>query len=308
MRVAWTLLVLCTAAGVMASAAAQRLARAVSRVTDVRRYADKNIVVDFGDYERTSPILGLAEDFMREGEQGFPDHPHRGFETVSLVLKGRQRHGDSTGHSGVLEAGSVLWMTAGSGIIHSEFPDGPELCHTLQLWFNLPAALKMTKPRYQQYAKDELPVVRDGAAEITVMTGAQHGVRGPITTHTPATCAMARVQAGACAALDLPGPHNGFVYVLEGAGRFGRTKRPARQGQVLWFDPVADAPAADGVVAPADVPSSIPVEAEQELHLLLFGGEPIREPVYHQGPFVLHTPEALQQAFIDYRTGNFLRG
>ena len=276
-------------------------ARAATRRHDVQRMDDKNIVVHFGDYAATDPVLGMAEDFMRVGAHGFPEHPHRGFSTVSLVLQGQQRHRDSTGHSGLLEAGSVLWMTAGRGVIHSEFPDGPALCRSLQIWLNLPAAHKMDPPAYQQFAREQLPVVRDAAAEVAVIAGRHAGVAGPIRSVVPATCLVARVRAGACTHLELAADHNAFLYVIDGDGAFGRDRTKAAAGQVLWFDPVTA-----NAAALSPEPTTVLVEAEHDLHVLLFGGAPLREPVFHQGPFVLHTRAALQQAFRDFADGTFL--
>jgi quercetin 2,3-dioxygenase len=229
---------------------------------------------------------------------GAPWHPHRGFETVSYILDGEIAHHDTNGGGGVIGEGDTQWMTAGSGILHDELPTerayragGPS--HAVQLWVNLPAALKMTPPRYQAITRDDLLLLTsdDGGALIRLIAGDIAGFTGPGVTHTPITYAHATLAPGAQIAVPWNPAFSALAYVLTGRGTAGPEGRPVADGQLVVFGPgdhlvVA---ATDGQAEPLDV--------------LLLGGLPIREPIAHYGPFVMNTREEILQAIEDFQGG-----
>ena len=221
---------------------------------------------------------------------GFPDHPHRGFETVTYMLAGAMRHGDHMGNTGHLRAGSVQWMTAGRGVIHSEMPEQEDgLLSGFQLWVNLPAADKMTPARYQDIPPDDIPVVeRPDGARIKVIAGAAFDVEGPISgVATQPLMLDVALPAGTSVAVDLPEDHNGFVHVFEGRARFGPDATKIRSGML-------------GVLGPG---TSVHARSASGGRFLLLAGKPIGEPVARYGPFVMNTRDELMQAFEDYRAG-----
>jgi len=233
-----------------------------------------------------------AEDYLA----GFPDHPHRGFETVTYMLDGRMRHRDNKGNEGVLVPGSVQWMTAGRGLVHSEMPEQEEgRMRGFQLWVNLPARLKMTEPRYQEFAPERIPVVRpaDGV-EVKVVAGRVGDVQGPIDQ--PATEPVyldVSLSAGAAWEHVLPEGHNAFACVFEGrvslgAGGHGR-EMAAPTLAVLEGGPAV----------------RLQATAAEPARVLLVAGRPIGEPVARHGPFVMNTQQELVQAFQDYQAGRF---
>jgi redox-sensitive bicupin YhaK (pirin superfamily) len=245
------------------------------------------MVLEPGPWQENDPFLMLAEDWFVPGT--FGDHPHRGFETVTFVLEGEIEHRDNHGGHGVLRAGDAQWMTAGRGVVHSE-EAGRDGAHSLQLWLNLPRTLKMTEPRYQDLRGAEMPVRESEGARLRVFSGASAEVMGPALNHVPVTMVEMQLNAGAIARQELPAPYNAFLYVIEGNGRFGRERKPARAGQVVWFH-----------IEEGDVV----VEAESAMHAILYGGPQLREPVASQGPFVMNTIGELRQAFLDYQMGKF---
>ena len=233
--------------------------------------------------------------------KGTPWHPHRGFETVTYIIDGIFRHQDSHGGGGLITDGDTQWMTAGSGLLHIEAP--PEelvasggLFHGIQLWVNLPRSLKMTEPRYQDIRGGEVALLssEDGGALLRVIAGEVAGHAGPGSTHTPITLVHVTVSPGA--QLDLPWrpDFNALAYVLAGTGTVGTAKIPVRTGNLTVFGP-GDALT---LAADADQDSRYP-----NLEVLLLGGQPIREPVAAQGPFVMNTRAELIQAFEDYQAG-----
>jgi redox-sensitive bicupin YhaK (pirin superfamily) len=249
-----------------------------------------------------TPSLPIVDPFLMLDEfrsdkpgdylAGFPSHPHRGFETVTIMLAGEMQHKDSRGNTGNLTAGSVQWMTAGKGIIHSEMPkqrDG--LMWGFQLWVNLPAKDKMTEPRYQDIPGAEIPKVDlpDGGS-VRVLAGTFADTTGPIGGVATAPFVVdVTLPAGQSLDLDVPAGHNGFVYVYEGTGAFGPD---AQKVGVKHIAVLGDE--GDGIRAAA---------GEGELRFLLVTGRPINEPVARYGPFVMNTREELQQAFDDFRNG-----
>ena len=231
-----------------------------------------------------------AEDYIA----GFPEHPHRGFETVTYMLDGRMRHKDNHGHEGVLEPGAVQWMTAGRGIVHSEMPEQRAgRMRGFQLWMNLPAKDKMAAPNYQEFGGDKLPLVRKPGLEVKVIAGAFAGETGPVMQ--PATDPIymdIRLDAGVDFALPVPAGHSAFVYVYEGSVNIGVSREAATiDAQVL-------AVLGDG----GDVKLS---GRAPQSRAILVAGRPLREPVARYGPFVMNTREELQQAFADYQSGKF---
>jgi len=233
--------------------------------------------------------------------KGAPDHPHRGFETVTYMIDGEFEHKDSTGGGGLIANGSTQWMTAGAGIVHSEMPPqklikAGGLFHGVQLWVNLPAAQKWTPPRYQDIAADSVALLRsdDGGALVRVIAGELAGHKGPGATHTPITYAHATLAPGA--RLDIPWrpDFNALVYALGGFGSVGVDAVPLESGQLAVLGPGDAVRVEGGRTQDSRTPS---------FDVLLLGGRPIGEPVIQYGPFVMNTPDEIQQAIADYRSG-----
>jgi quercetin 2,3-dioxygenase len=228
-------------------------------------------------------------------------HPHRGFETVTYIIDGTFRHQDSNGGGGLITNGDTQWMTAGGGILHIEEP--PEelvmsggLFHGFQLWVNLPAAMKMTAPRYQDIRARQVALLSsaDGGTLVRVIAGEVAGYGGPGITHTPITLLHATLQPGAQLRLPWRADFNALGYVMAGTGTAGAEKRPVHIGQLAVFGP------GDVLTFEASRRTDGPSEA---MDLLVLGGQPIREPVAAYGPFVMNTRDELVQAFEDYQAG-----
>jgi quercetin 2,3-dioxygenase len=228
-------------------------------------------------------------------------HPHRGFETVTYMIDGIFEHQDSNGGGGVITNGDTQWMTAGKGILHIEKP--PEtlvisggLFHGMQLWVNLPSNQKMTDPRYQDIRGGAVELLRspDGGALIRLIAGELDGHKGPGVTHTPITIAHVTVQPGAEVDIPWRRDFNALAYVLSGSGYVGGENRPVRTGQLAVFGE------GDTLRLGADRAQDSHTPA---LDVYIMGGQPIREPVAHYGPFVMNTREELAQAFEDYQAG-----
>jgi quercetin 2,3-dioxygenase len=249
-----------------------------------------------GHWADFDPFLLLMEDWMRE-PGGFPDHPHRGIETVTLVLDGQLWHADNRGNSGVLGADDVQWMTAGKGIIHAELPNENATSHTLQLWLNLPAEHKMVESDYQDLLAANSMRLNDGRTDIRLISGGLEGVVAPTRNHTPVQYLDLRLEAGARSVVPLPAAHNGFVYLVEGAARFGPDLTPATAGQVLWLDfPQTDRGAAL---------DSLDIVGETPARCLVVSGIPLRERVVAYGPFVMNTEDEIVRAYQDFHGGRF---
>lgn len=228
--------------------------------------------------------------------RGVGEHPHRGFETVTIVYRGLVAHRDSAGHAGVVGPGDVQWMTAASGVVHEEMHErewarrGGTL-QAVQLWVNLPRAAKMSAPRYQTLVNDRIPVVPlDGGGSLRVIAGSVRGVKGPAETVTPVSLYDLRLSAGRDLTLDWPAGFNVGLFVLGGRATVGPSD-PAK--------PVAEAELA--VFASTGLP--VTVAAQEDAVMLILAGEPIREPVARYGPFVMNTQEELIQAVHDYQAG-----
>jgi redox-sensitive bicupin YhaK (pirin superfamily) len=230
---------------------------------------------------------------------GFPMHPHRGIETVTYMLAGAVKHRDSSGNSGIIRAGDVQWMTAGGGIMHEEMPqlEGGRL-DGFQLWVNLPARLKMTKPRYQEILADDIPVVeRDDGTQVRVIAGAVGDVRGAVKDiAADPTYLDISVPARTSFSHPIPIGHAAFAYVFAGAGIFGITN--AEDGKQVTAPNLVVFDDGDEVKVSA---------LEQGVRFLLISGKPLNEPIARYGPFVMNTEEEIEQALLDLRRGTFVK-
>ncbi len=229
---------------------------------------------------------------------GFPTHPHRGIETVTYMLEGHTRHRDSLGNTGVIGPGDVQWMTSGGGIMHEEMPKrGPEgRVNGFQLWVNLPAAEKMSRPRYQEILMDTIPVIETDGVSVRLVAGEFDGKKGPVTEIAAQPLYM-DVTLDPEASFDLPVSegHSAFAYVLEGEGVFGDDE----EGTIVE--------AVKMVVFEGG--ESVHIEAGPDSHVrfLLVSGAPFNEPIVPYGPFVMNTEEEIRQALADLRNGTFVQ-
>ena len=224
---------------------------------------------------------------------GFPDHPHRGFETVTYMLSGLMRHRDSAGHEGLLGSGGVQWMTAGRGVIHSEIPEQKDgVMEGFQLWLNLPAQAKMSDPWYKDFSSAEIPeYVTAENATVRVIAGASNGVAGAVTrANTEPLYLDIHLPAGASFSTALPDSHNAFIYVYRGAVKVGGTLVESRRMGIL-----SNTPDADGVT----------LTATQDARLILVAGKPLNEPIVQYGPFVMNTQQEINRALDDFGSGRF---
>ena len=248
--------------------------------------------------ELSDPFLLIDEmgpsDYGPGEAVGAPDHPHRGFETVTYMLEGEFEHEDSAGHHGVIKPGDVQWMTAGAGIVHSEMPskrireEGGRV-HGFQIWVNLPARLKMSRPRYQGIPAERIPaaVSEDGRARVRVIAGEALGARAVIETQTDIIYQDWLLEAGADVQVEVPAAYRGVVYVFEGAARVGEKGTELRDGQLA-------------VLGDGDL---VRLRSDERGRLLLLAGVPIDEPVARYGPFVMNTRQELLQAVQDFQSG-----
>ena len=248
--------------------------------------------------QRLDPCLMLdafgsdqADDYIA----GFPDHPHRGFETVTYMIAGRMRHRDSAGNEGLLENGGVQWMTAGRGVIHSELPEQEEgLMEGFQLWLNLPGARKMQAPWYRDFKAPELPRLRTAeGAEVTVIAGQSAGTAGAVQREVTEPLYLdIHLPAGAHFEQALPASHNAFIYVYRGQVQLGGQTVPVQKMAILANDAGSD---------------GVRLQADQDSRLLLIAGRPLREPIVQYGPFVMNTKQEIYQAVTDFQSGQFAR-
>ena len=237
-----------------------------------------------------------AEDYIA----GFPDHPHRGFETVTYMLDGRMRHRDNHGNEGVLVPGSVQWMTAGRGLVHSEMPEQQAgRMRGFQLWLNLPARDKMTAPKYQEFGPALIPTATPAAGvSVRVIAGRVADVAGPISQPaTEPTYLDIALEPGATFVQALPPDHAAFLYVFEGSIGVGAEAdaQPLRTQELAVLSEGSQV-RLTGISAGSD---------GRTARAILVAGRPLREPVAKYGPFVMNTPQELQQAFVDFQNGRF---
>ena len=229
--------------------------------------------------------------------KGAPDHPHRGFETVTYMLSGEMQHKDSRGHSGRLTPGDVQWMTAGAGVVHSEMPSAEFTrtggrMHGFQLWVNLPKRDKMMKPRYQEIPGAQIPKATspDGLVSVSVIAGEAMGQKAVIETRTPIVYLHYSIKPGGVATQPVSSTYNTFAFIVDGEGLFGAERERAKDGQMVLF-------AQDG--------DEVRIEnsGNATLDILLIGGMALNEPIARYGPFVMNTEAEIRQAFDDYRLG-----
>ena len=246
--------------------------------------------------QRLDPFLMLdafgsdqADDYIA----GFPDHPHRGFETVTYMIAGRMRHRDSAGNEGLLENGGVQWMTAGRGVIHSELPEQEEgLMEGFQLWLNLPAAGKMQTPWYRDFKAADLPQLQLPGVNLTVIAGQSQGMAGAVQRErTEPLYLDLHMSAGSRFSQPLPASHNAFIYVYRGQVSLAGQSVPVQKMAILANDPASD---------------GVQIEASQDSRLLLIAGRPLREPIVQYGPFVMNTKQEIYQAVTDFQSGKLV--
>jgi redox-sensitive bicupin YhaK (pirin superfamily) len=256
-----------------------RLTRVLTN--DLQRRLDPFLMLDaFGSEEATDYIAG------------FPDHPHRGFETVTYMLEGRMRHRDSAGNEGLLASGGVQWMIAGRGVIHSEMPEQEQgRMEGFQLWLNLPARDKLCAPWYRDIATGEIPEFTTAeGVRVRVIAGASHGIEGAVTRDATEPLYLdLHLPAGTRFEQALPAAHNAFAYVYRGALAIAGSAVPAQRMAILANDANSD-----GVVLEAGA---------QETRVLLIAGRPLREPIVQHGPFVMNTKAEILQAMQDFHAG-----
>jgi redox-sensitive bicupin YhaK (pirin superfamily) len=271
----------------------------------------------FGNTEDFDPFL-LLDDFRNERPEdylaGFPWHPHRGIETITYVLAGTVEHGDSLGNRGAIAAGDVQWMTAGSGIVHQEMPQGDPggRMHGFQLWANLPASQKMTQPRYQEVQSADVPeVTDDDGTKVRVICGDMWGKTGPVDgIATSPSYLDVWVPPGKLKSLPVETQRHAFAYVFDGDGKFRGASEPmAPPTERVEASGAAQAQEVDNrTLVLFDRGDEVTVEAgEQGMRFLLVSGKPLREPVAWYGPIVMNTEEELKQAFEEYQAGTFLK-
>lgn len=246
---------------------------------------------------RIDPFLMLDEFRSDEPEDylaGFPDHPHRGFETITYMIAGRFRHRDNKGHEGLLGAGGAQWMTAGRGIVHSEMPEQEEgLVHGFQLWLNLPRKDKMCEPSYRDLQPEDIPRAELGSgATARVLAGAVGSVKGPIGGRvTEPVYLDVEIPDGVSADVPIPRGHQGFVYPFQGDVVVGPNERELQRGEL-------------GVLS--EEGGGVHLKAKNgPVRVLVVAGKPLGEPIAQYGPFVMTTPEEVEQAIFDFRAGLF---
>jgi quercetin 2,3-dioxygenase len=273
----------------------------------------------FGDTGELDPFL-LFDDFRNDSPDdyraGFPWHPHRGIETITYVLAGTVDHGDSLGNRGTLGSGDVQWMTAGSGVLHQEMPEGDRQgrMHGFQLWANLPASLKMTAPRYQDIASADVPkIVDDDGTSVSVICGDFRGKRGAVD----GIAADPRyldiwVPAGRRKSLPVEIDRHAFAYVFEGSGTFRAASQPfgvLTERDVDGRETRIREQTGNRSLVLFDSGDEVTVQAGEEgIRFLLVSGKPIKEPVAWYGPIVMNTQAELQQAAAELRDGTFIKG
>lgn len=261
-----------------ADGAGVKLTRVLTQ--DLQRRLDPFLMLDAFRNDNPDDYIG-----------GFPDHPHRGFETVTYMIAGRMRHRDSAGNEGLLGPGGVQWMTAGSGLIHSELPEQEEgLMEGFQLWLNLPADRKMSKPSYRDIAPDSIPeyTTSEGVL-VRVIAGHSHGTSGAVTRpDTEPLFLDIHLPAGAKFSQELPSGHHAFVYTYRGSVQVGGNTVADRNMGIL-----------------DDHGDTVELSCSEPTRVLLIAGKPLNEPIAQYGPFVMNTTEQIHQTLQDYRAGKF---
>ena len=275
-------------------------------------------VFGFGDTTQTDPFL-MMDDFRNDVpahyERGFPWHPHRGIETITYVLEGEVAHGDSLGNNGVLGAGSVQWMTAGSGILHQEMPKGNAAgqMHGFQLWANLPSALKMTDPRYQDIAGNDVPqIIDDDGTVVKIITGNFWGKAGPVDGIAADPLFLdVSIPPNGRKTLPVDTRANAFAYVFAGQGSFVDASTPVGvrvEKEVAGEELNIRDMTGNRTLVRFGNGDDVTIQAGQDgVRFLLIAGRPLQEPVAWHGPIVMNTRAELQQAMRDLQNGNFIK-
>ena len=256
-----------------------RLTRVLTQ--DLQRRLDPFLMLDAFRNENPDDYIG-----------GFPDHPHRGFETVTYMIAGRMRHRDSAGNEGLLGPGGAQWMTAGSGLVHSELPEQEAgLMEGFQLWLNLPAARKMVAPSYRDIPPAAIPEFEaTGGVRVRVIAGESHGVAGAVSRpDTEPLVLDVHLPAGTRFVQPLPAGHNAFTYTYRGSARVSGTEAPDRHMAIL---------ANNGG-------ESVEIEAIGDTRVLIVAGRPLNEPIAQYGPFVMNTADQIRETLADYQRGAF---
>ncbi|XP_013411263.1 pirin isoform X2 [Lingula anatina] len=238
------------------------------------------------ELKNLDPFL-LLDEFRVTAPAGFPDHPHRGFETVTYMLNGAFRHEDFCGHKGIINAGDLQWMTAGRGIVHCEMPHGDKEGHGLQLWVNLSKKDKMIKPAYQELLDKDIPKGEKDGVTAKVIAGEALGIKSPVYTRTPTLYIDFTMAPGSRLSQAVPRGWTAFVYTLSGEAYFGGTHGKPHHTLVLG----------DGETL------EVENKGKESCHFVLIGGMPIKEPVVQYGPFVMNTREEISQTMQDYQLG-----
>jgi redox-sensitive bicupin YhaK (pirin superfamily) len=263
---------------------------------------DKYLVLKPGNWPETDPFLLMAEDWF--STNGFDWHPHRGIETITVVLEGELEHQDNHGGHGILKPGDIQWMTAGRGILHREMAYRKKPVHALQLWLNLPAENKMVEPNYQDLRGDDVPVIHRPGVEVRVFSGRSGNIEAIPTVSKYVPVTMLDVRLGGSSNHDndwtsftqeIPAGDEGFVYVLSGQAYFSSKRTSVTAGQVGHL---AHTSAYNG-------PTTLSILAKELTRFLLWTGKPLRQPVVTRGPFVMNTENQIAEAFEDYRAGLF---
>lgn len=277
--------------------------RYIAKVSDRIHYGedeqadDKYIVLKPGNWAETDPFLLMAEDWF--STNGFDWHPHRGIETITVVLEGELEHSDNRGSHGVLKPGDVQWMTAGRGILHREMAHNKQQVHTLQLWLNLPAGSKMVEPAYQDLRGDKAPIRREPGVEARVFSGRSGNVEAipRVSNYLPVTMVDIRLDGdeGTSFTQEIPPGDEGFVYAVSGQGYYSSNGTLVNAGQVGHLTHTSTTHGA----------TMLSVSAKEPTRFLLWTGRPLRQPIIARGPFVMNTESQIAEAFADYRAGLF---
>jgi quercetin 2,3-dioxygenase len=259
---------------------------------------NKALVLEPGHWEDYDPFLLMAEDWF--STQGFDWHPHRGIETITVVLEGKLEHHDNRGGHGILKEGDVQWMTAGRGLLHRETAYHKQPVHTLQLWLNLPSDKKMVEPKYQDLRVDPMPVRHEPGVEVKVFSGQSGGVKGSASNYVPVTMLDISIKgdnnfASSSFSQEIPAGQEGFVYVLSGRGTFGSDAISVVAGQIGHL----------AKTNPRHGPTRLTLNSKEPSRFLLWTGQPLHEPVVAHGPFVMNTRAQIVEAFSDYNAGLF---
>ena len=237
------------------------------------------------------PFL-MLDEFNVDKNGGFPDHPHRGFETVTYMLEGQFQHEDFAGHKGTIGPGDLQWMTAGRGIVHSEMPVKSQTrAHGLQLWINLPKEHKMCEPQYQELLDEEIKraTPQDGVV-VKVIAGESHGVKSQVYTRTPTMYLDYKMDKNKTVEQSIPTSYTGFIYMLKGTAYIGDKEFEGKAHHTLTFS--------------EDGTDTIKITTKDEdAHFVVIAGEPLKEPIVQHGPFVMNTQEEIYDTFVDYQYG-----